>query len=38
MKAPMFSYLEETMDADDWLRIIETNLDLTNYNDEHISW
>ena len=30
LKAPTFSYSEDPMDADDWLRIIETKLDLTD--------
>ena len=34
LKAPTFSYSEDPMDADDWLRIIETKLDLTDCNDE----
>ena len=34
LKAPMFSYSEDPMDADDWLRVIESKLDLTDCNDE----
>jgi hypothetical protein len=29
LKAPTFSYLDDPLDADDWLRVIETKLDLT---------
>ena len=34
LKAPTFSYSEDPMDADDWLRVIESKLDLTDCNDE----
>ena len=34
LKAPMFSYSEDLMDADDWLRGMETKLNLTDCNDE----
>jgi hypothetical protein len=34
LKAPTFSYTEDPMEADDWLRVIETKLDLTNCIDE----
>ena len=34
LEAPTFSYSEDPMDADDWLRMIETKLDLTDCNDE----
>jgi predicted double-glycine peptidase len=34
LKAPTFSYAEDPMEADDWLRVIETKLDLTNCTDE----
>lgn len=34
LKAPTFSYSEDPIEADDWLRVIETRLDLTNYTDE----
>jgi len=30
----MFSYSEDPMDADDWLRVIDSKLDLTECNDE----
>ena len=33
-KDPTFSYSEDPMDADDWLRVIESKLDLTDCNDE----
>jgi hypothetical protein len=29
LKAPTFSYSDDPLDADDWLRVIETKLDLT---------
>jgi hypothetical protein len=34
LKAPTFSYSDEPLDADDWLRVIETKLDLSVYTDE----
>ena len=34
MKAPTFSYSKDPMDVDDWLRVIESKLDLTDCNDE----
>jgi hypothetical protein len=34
LKAPTFSYADDPMEADDWLRVIETKLDLTNCTDE----
>jgi hypothetical protein len=34
LKAPMFSYLNDPLDADDWLRVIETKLDLTVCSNE----
>ncbi|XP_025800065.1 uncharacterized protein LOC112879864 [Panicum hallii] len=34
LKAPTFSYAEDPLEADDWLRVIETKLDLTNCTDE----
>jgi hypothetical protein len=34
LKAPTFSYADDLMEADDWLRVIETKLDLTNCTDE----
>ena len=34
LKAPTFSYSKDPMDADDWLRVIESKLDLTDCNDE----
>jgi hypothetical protein len=34
LKSPTFSYAEDPMEADDWLRVIETKLDLTNCIDE----
>jgi hypothetical protein len=34
LKAPTFSYSEDPTDADDWLRVTETKLDLTNCTDE----
>jgi hypothetical protein len=33
LKAYTFSYSDEPLDADDWLRVIETKLDLTTYTD-----
>jgi hypothetical protein len=34
LKAPTFSYAEDPMEADNWLRVIETKLDLTNCTNE----
>jgi hypothetical protein len=34
LKPPTFSYLDDPLDADDWLRVIESKLDLTNRIDE----
>jgi hypothetical protein len=34
LKAPTFSYSDEPLDADDWLRVTETKLDLIVYTDE----
>jgi hypothetical protein len=34
LKAPTFNYSDDPLDADDWLRVIETNLDLTVCSDE----
>jgi hypothetical protein len=34
LKAPTFNYSDESLDADDWLRVIETKLHLTIYTDE----
>ena len=34
LKAPTFSYSDDPLDADDWLRVIETKVDLTAYTDE----
>jgi hypothetical protein len=34
LKPPTFSCSDDPLDADDWLRVIETKLDLTNYTDE----
>jgi hypothetical protein len=34
LKALTFSYAEDPMEANDWLRVIETKLDLTNCTDE----
>jgi hypothetical protein len=34
LKAPAFSYSDDLLDADDWLRVIETKLDLTVCSDE----
>jgi hypothetical protein len=34
LKAPTFSYADDPMEADDWLRVIETKLDLTNCTNE----
>jgi hypothetical protein len=34
LKAPTFSYLDDPLDADDWLRVIETKLNLTVRSDE----
>jgi hypothetical protein len=34
LKAPTFSYSDDTLEADDWLRVIETKLDLTVCSDE----
>jgi hypothetical protein len=34
LKAPTFSFSDDALDADDWLRVIETKLDLTVYSDE----
>jgi hypothetical protein len=33
-KAPTFSYSDDPLEADDWLRVIETKLDLTVSSDE----
>ena len=34
LKSPTFSYSQDPMDADDWLRVIETKQDLTDWTDE----
>jgi DNA repair ATPase RecN len=34
LKAPTFDYSDEPLDAHDWLRTIETKLDLTDYTEE----
>jgi hypothetical protein len=34
LKAPTFSYSDDLLDADDWLRVNETKLDLTVYSNE----
>jgi hypothetical protein len=34
LKAPTFSYLDDLLDADDWLRVIKTKLDLIVSSDE----
>jgi hypothetical protein len=34
LKAPTFSYSDDPLEADDWLRVIETKLDLTVFSDE----
>jgi hypothetical protein len=34
LKAPTFSYSDDLLEADDWLRVIETKLDLTVCSDE----
>jgi hypothetical protein len=34
LKAPTFSYSDDPLDTDDWLRVIETKLDLTVCSDE----
>jgi hypothetical protein len=34
LKAPTFSYLDDPLDTDDWLRVIDTKLDLTVCSDE----
>jgi hypothetical protein len=34
LKPPTFSYSQDPMDADDWLRVIESKLDLTDCTDE----
>jgi hypothetical protein len=34
LKAPTFSYSHYPLEADDWLRVIETKLDLTVCSDE----
>jgi hypothetical protein len=34
LKAPTFSYSDDALDADDWLRVIVTKLDLTVCSDE----
>jgi hypothetical protein len=34
LKAPTFSYSDDPLEADDWLRVIETKLDLTVCSDE----
>jgi hypothetical protein len=33
LKTPTFSYADDLMEADDWLRVIETKLNLTNCTD-----
>jgi hypothetical protein len=34
LKVPTFSYSDDPLEADDWLRVIETKLDLTVCSDE----
>jgi hypothetical protein len=34
LKPDTFSYSDDPLDADDWLRVIESKLDLTNCTDE----
>jgi hypothetical protein len=34
LEAPTFSYSDDLLDADDWLRVIETKLDLTICSDK----
>jgi hypothetical protein len=34
LKAPTFSYSDHPLEADDWLRVIETKLDLTVCSNE----
>jgi hypothetical protein len=34
LKAPTISYSDKPLYADDWLRVIETKLDLTIYTSE----
>jgi hypothetical protein len=34
LKAPTFSYSDDPLEADDWLRVIETKLDLTVCSNE----
>jgi hypothetical protein len=34
LKAPTFSYSDDPLDADEWLRVIKTKLDLTVCSDE----
>jgi hypothetical protein len=34
LKAPTFSYLDDPLETDDWMRVIETKLDLTVCSDE----
>jgi hypothetical protein len=34
LKAPTISYSDQPLNADDWLRVIETKLDLTVYTGE----
>ena len=34
LKPPTFSYSRDPMDADDWLRVIESKLDLIDCTDE----
>jgi hypothetical protein len=34
LKAPTIGYSDTPLDADDWLRVIETKLDLTVYTGE----
>jgi hypothetical protein len=34
LKAPTFSYSDDPLEVDDWLRVIETKLDLTICSDE----
>ena len=34
LKPPTFSYSKDPLDADDWLKVIETKLDVTNCTNE----
>jgi hypothetical protein len=34
LKAPTFDYSDDPLEANDWLKVIETKLGLTNYTDE----